>query len=524
MATSSFPISSPIEISEISGAPGIIYLSTGSSSVVIKAPAVLPGNVDFTLPAITGTTGQVLEKTGTDSSTWSNLNLTSAGGTHSLIVDGSGLNLSLKGISIGIGLTLTPGANDVTIANSSPASSITFVSSGGTFSIANDIVGPTFSARGLTAGTGIGITSDAAALTITNASPASSITFVSSGGTFSIANDIVGPTFSSRGLTAGTGIGITSDAAALTITNSSPASSISLTSAGGTQTLLKSAVNPFTTRGLTAGAGVTLTGGLNDIIIANSSPASSVTFVSSGGTFSIANDIVGPTFSSRGLTAGTGIGITSDAAALTITNSSPASSISLAYPGVDNSMIVSGTAPNLTTKGLIAGTGITLTPGINDITVNASVRSYGYMAGSNDSPSGYSTVSVTTSYSNVNKLNVVSGTGNVNFTAVDQESLRYQSSGLVTRDFLVTATINVIIGPGRWANAYLSRPDGSNIDPLGINNVVVEGNAVTSIIQLSGIYKDWVPGQRVLIRWRSNASHTFQLSNYTINAVQLDSF
>jgi hypothetical protein len=72
-----------------------------------------------------------------------------------------------------------------------------------------------------------------------------------------------------KGLTAGAGISLSSDAVSVTVTNSSPASSVTLASAGGTETLVNDGTGPaLATKGLTAGAGISLTGAATSVTIA----------------------------------------------------------------------------------------------------------------------------------------------------------------------------------------------------------------------------------------------------------------
>jgi len=74
MASNAYPITSPTEIIGTGGTPGIIYLSDGTNSVELRAPTGLVGNVDFTLPSTVGTIGQSLQRSGTSSTTWVDVN------------------------------------------------------------------------------------------------------------------------------------------------------------------------------------------------------------------------------------------------------------------------------------------------------------------------------------------------------------------------------------------------------------------------------------------------------------------
>ena len=68
--TSSFPLTSPVEIIGTGVTPGQIDVSDGTNTVQIKAPTGLSSNVDFTLPSTVGTTGQFLQRSGPTSSGW----------------------------------------------------------------------------------------------------------------------------------------------------------------------------------------------------------------------------------------------------------------------------------------------------------------------------------------------------------------------------------------------------------------------------------------------------------------------
>jgi len=72
-----------------------------------------------------------------------------------------------------------------------------------------------------------------------------------------------------------------------------------------------------------SGTGITVTdntvGNVTTYTVTNSSPASSVALTSAGGTETLVNDGTGPALATKGLTAGNGITLTSSATAVTIT-------------------------------------------------------------------------------------------------------------------------------------------------------------------------------------------------------------
>jgi hypothetical protein len=135
---------------------------------------------------------------------------------------------------------------------------------------------------------------------------------------------------------------------------------------------------PGDTLNFVAGTGITLNASTvpttDAIRITNSDPGSAVTLVSAGGTETLVNDGIGPALATKGLTAGTGISLTGTANDITITNTDPGSAVTLSSAGTgsSNSLVNDGVGPAVAVKGLIAGTGISFTSTTTDITINSS--------------------------------------------------------------------------------------------------------------------------------------------------------
>lgn len=102
-------------------------------------------------------------------------------------------------------------------------------------------------------------------------------------------------------------------------------------------------------------------------------PASIIeaSLTSAGGTESLVNDGVGPTLATKGLTAGAGISLSATGTDITITNTSTGAAVTLADAGTatHESLVNDGVGPALATKGLKAGTGISLSATGTDITI-----------------------------------------------------------------------------------------------------------------------------------------------------------
>lgn len=171
--------------------------------------------------------------------------LNSAGGTVSLVNDGTGPILAVKGLSAGAGISLdSSDPTKITIGTT-----IALGSAGGVESLVNNGSVPNLAIKGLTAASGISLTSAATAVTIAN-----STTLGSAGGTVSLVGNGTGPGFTVKGLTAGTGIGLSSSTTNVTIS-----SSITLGSAGGAVSLVNTGTGAnLLVKGLTAGNNIAL--------------------------------------------------------------------------------------------------------------------------------------------------------------------------------------------------------------------------------------------------------------------------
>ena len=233
--------------------------------------------------------------------------LASAGGTESLVVSGTGPALSTKGLTAGAGITLTPGANDITIAapGSNPfdqslntTDSPSFVSveidgtdpADGSLVLTNEpfVLGTRRSTFASTAPGGLGeglvyhqYITTASGSNVPNrigfrvdkgANPSGSlIEWYVDGGPPQLelrAGEL--DLNSNRIVDVGTPVA-GSDAATLDTVSNAVASipSTTIASAGGTESLVVSATGPaLSTKGLTAGAGITLTASANDITLA----------------------------------------------------------------------------------------------------------------------------------------------------------------------------------------------------------------------------------------------------------------
>lgn len=257
--------------------------------------------------------------------------------------------------------------------------------------------------------------------------------------------------------------------------------SVSLASAGGTETLVQDGTGPaLATKGLTAGTGITLTGAAGDVTIAATS-GGATSLTSAGGTETLVQDGTGPTLATKGLTAGTGIGLTGAANDVTVANTSPASSVTLASAGGTATLVVDGVGPSLSSKGLTAGTGVTLTPGANDVTISTSFSSIWKEVSSVISPVTASELSVI-----VGGVTQTLASGATSSAIIGGEQNAISS---VVADSVISAgDTSIIGGPGsKFACFVVGNTNGITGTQAGHNLAVVGGNNNTIDTTLGGV-------------------------------------
>jgi hypothetical protein len=335
-----------------------------------------------------GTDGQILSSNSatTEGIDWVDMTLSDVSGTgdQTLIGDGTGVELTLKKLSEGTGVSLSSDVNQITITNSEPASSVTVsdVSPTGDESIIGDGVGPDLTLKKITGGTQISVTADSNQITIDNDSPATSVTNtdVSATGDETLIGDGTGPALTTKKLSASTGILLSSDANQVIITNSDPASDVSLAdvSATGEESIIGDGTGPdLTVKKFTGGTAISVSSDVNQITIDNDSPATSVTLadVSATGDETLIGDGTGPDLTTKKLTAGTGISFSSDSNQITITNDAAAGSVTLSDVSAtgEESIIGDGVGPDLTVKKFTGGTGVSVSSDADQITITSDI-------------------------------------------------------------------------------------------------------------------------------------------------------
>lgn len=120
---------------------------------------------------------------------------------------------------------------------------ITLSSSGTGLTLPVVTTGPNVTIKGLSAGPNIAIIGTSTSITITNTQPSSSFSLSSLGG-ISVINTPTTPNMKLKSLAAGNGVSLSSTATYITITNTAPSYNITLSSAGTGLSLVDQAIGP----------------------------------------------------------------------------------------------------------------------------------------------------------------------------------------------------------------------------------------------------------------------------------------
>jgi hypothetical protein len=225
------PDNDPTNI-QIAEAPGDTLNFVAGTGIVLNASTV-PGTdaIRITNSAPDQTVvlneGDGIDVTGTYpnftiTNTASITSLTSAGGT-SLVNDGTGPALAVKGLQAGSGMSIANnlGNTILTLTNTAPNvdQNLWLTFEGDTGLAINATT--TTDALTVTGANGISTNTTGTTLTITNTDPGSAVTLADAGTTTheSLVNDGTGPALATKGLKAGTGISLSSTGTDITITN-----------------------------------------------------------------------------------------------------------------------------------------------------------------------------------------------------------------------------------------------------------------------------------------------------------------
>lgn len=144
--------------------------------------------------------------------------LSSAGGDETLVVDGTGPDLEIKGLTAGSNVTISDETDYLEI--SATFDTVTLTSGTGDESLVSDGTGPDLEIKALSEGSNITLTSDGETVTIS--ADSGDVTLTSGTGDESLVSDGTGPALEIKALSEGDNITLTSDSDTVTISSDSP--------------------------------------------------------------------------------------------------------------------------------------------------------------------------------------------------------------------------------------------------------------------------------------------------------------
>jgi hypothetical protein len=215
----------------------------------------------------------------------------------------------------------------------------------------------TFNFKSLLAGSNINLMGTANDITISSIDTGVA-TLNNVGGFAAVGQSITGSTLNLRTITGANGITATQNTDDITI-----GSTQSITSLGAGQALLTAGLPSATIRSLVQGTGISIASNANTLTINNTGV---VTVDNIGSGADISAGIVGPVLSLRGISGSGSTTVTQSVD--TINVSTPV--LTIANQPSGGSALLNTVFPNATVKGLVAGTGISLSNTVNSVTIN----------------------------------------------------------------------------------------------------------------------------------------------------------
>ena len=346
---------------------GNITLSNlGAGSEIIHDPGT---NDHFNLKSLVGGANIGLTS---DANTITINNLASGHITQSNLGAGEGVlsdpgsddTFAFKSLVAGTHMTLGSDANQITIGTTLTGNiTLHAVGTGDNF-LSDAGTDNDFSFKSIVGGSGIGILPagndiviSATQQNITQSNLGVGANILATPGTLS--------SFDFKTLIQGTGISISNGSNSITISSSITQSNIGI----GTNLILK---NPgtginFDFKSIIAGAGILITNGINDLTFASNISANNV----GAGSGIVASTSTGSSLDFKSLIAGTGITLSAAATAITI-SATPSTGVTINNVGIGAGRVMKTTGLSTTfdVKSILAGTNITTVNGTDEITLN----------------------------------------------------------------------------------------------------------------------------------------------------------
>jgi trimeric autotransporter adhesin len=408
--------------------------------------------------------------------------LTSAGGAETLVNDGVGPSLAIKGLTAGTGVTLGSDVTSITVNTTVTANQL-----GGGAEVVDSVAGATINFKTLVEGTNVTIdeTSDTITINSAGGGGGGGITTITSGaGDESWVQTGSAPTATLKAMTAGNGVSLASDANEVVVTNSA---TIADSSVSGDASLVHTGTTPnYLLRRIAAGTGINVAEGADVVTITNAAAGTTPSLTALAGDEALvpASPQTTFNFTLKSLTAGAGISLASDADAVTITNSGVAQVYSLtdAAGATGQSLVAapSPTANDFRLRRILAGDGMQVTTVGADVVVTYSGAATAVTLA--DSASGHVTWVVNGTGPNLTIKGMNTGTQrfvrpyfNANSVWVDNIAMRMLgSSGTAIPDGADGATAT---GASSMAFGVTAVANGDNATAVGSNASATANNS-----------------------------------------------
>jgi len=311
---------------------------------------------------------------GQDASNQFTTNTSNIGPGSGLFAEKNGATLNFKGISVGDGIILVDATDQIILSATGVSPNVVLLPTGGSESLVYDGLGPVLTMRGISAGANITITEEGNAEVISASGGGTSavVTLSSTSATHSLVNDGVSPDFVLKNLIAGANINIVSNSSMVVIESAGATSVTNLSSTGSGIFLVNNPTGPnLTVKSLVAGSNVTIISNGNDITIDSvAASGANVLLTSVGSTVTgaeyLVNDATGPNLALKRLASSQGILLSSDSTSVDIQNDTRMATIG--STGID--YVKTNTGPTYTLKEFVSGSGISLTSDSTSVHIN----------------------------------------------------------------------------------------------------------------------------------------------------------
>lgn len=280
-------------------------------------------------------------------------------------------NLEFKSLVAGTNITISSDADSITISSTDTGE----VNTASNLGLGNGVfaskVGTDLQFKSLVAGTNISLSSDADSITISATDTGEINTASNIGAGEGVFAQKVDEDLEFKSIVAGTNISLSSDADSITI-NADSGETITASNIGlGTGVFSSKVGSDLEFKSLIAGTNVSITSDLNSITISATDTGEVNTASNLGSGEGVFAQKTGTDLEFKSFVAGTNVSITSDSTSITISASDTGEVNTASNIGSGDGIFSAKVGTDLQFKTLVAGSNITITPGLDSITIDS---------------------------------------------------------------------------------------------------------------------------------------------------------